>query len=148
MGIRKFLKKQFEVKQWFGVDSLKQSTRVTKSLIKSFVNVNKKQGDTYKADTFQDCINHYQLTPDDLRKKQQLSMCLVYIYLGCSIGLFLYVFCQFWASHIWGGLMSLVMSAVLFLYGFKEYTTYYQIKHQVLKFKVRDCLKEFIFHLR
>jgi intracellular multiplication protein IcmV len=146
MGIRKFLKKQVDFKQWLDVDSVSRSTRITKNLVKSFLNARQDNPDAYVPKNFEDCLKHYQLSEEDLQKQSRLSAKLVYLYLGCSVGLFFYMFYQFWFSHVGGGIMVFILSIVLFLYGFKEYTKLFQIKHRVLKFKISTCLKELILH--
>jgi len=146
MGIRNFFKKQLNYKDWFDVEGMKQSGLRTKKLCKSFLDSHKGKENAPPRKTFQACVKYYQLTEKDLQQQKRLSLKLVYLYLGCSIGLFLYVFFQLWASHFLAALMTLVLSGFLFLYGLKEYTKVFQIKHRTLKFKLRDCLKELILH--
>jgi len=146
MGIRNFFKKQFNYKEWCDTEGMKQSISITKNVFKSFSSAHKNQEDIPQHKTFKDCMDYYKLTEDDLQKQKRLSSKLVCLYLGCSIGLFLYTFFQFWSGHALAGFMTFVLSMVLFLYGLKEYTKIFQIKHRTLKFKLKDCLKELILH--
>ena len=148
MGIRRFFNKQFNIKEWCDFQGLKQSTRITKSVFKSFRCAHKNKENVLPRKTFDECVRYYQLTEDDLQNQKESSLKLVYLYIGCSIGLFLYMFYEFFFSHLFlAGIMALVLSAVLFLYGFKEYTKVFQIKHRTLKFNLKACLKELILTL-
>jgi hypothetical protein len=147
MGIRRFFKKQFNLKEWCDFEGLKQSSRVTKNIFKSVLSAHKNKAASAPGKTFEECVNYYQLTEKDLQKQKRFSLRLVYIYMGCSIGLFLYAFYQLFLFHILAVLMTVVLGAVLFLYGLKEYTQVFQIKHRTLKFKLKDCLKELVLTL-
>ena len=148
MGMRRFFKKQFNIKEWCDLEGLKQATQTTKNIFKSFLTAHKNKQNPLPRKTFEACVQYYQLTQEQLEKQKAFSLKLVYLYMGCSIGLFLYALYEFFIPHlILAGLMSFVLSAVLFVYGLQEYTKVFQIKHRTLKFSLTACLKELILKL-
>jgi len=139
MGIRKFIKKQFNVGDWLGKQHLKDSMRTVKDIYKD--TLKQKNQEDFKSNTFDEYIDHYQITPEEIEKTKKTSRLLVYVYGGFSFGLFLYMFHQFFSGHLLGGIMCLVLSLLFLAYGLKEQLRYVQFKEKKLKITVKEFFK-------
>jgi Leu/Phe-tRNA-protein transferase len=141
VGIRRFFKKQFNVKKWIDADNMKRSASMTKDIVRSFMLAHRQRQDVHTGDSFESVIERQGLTEEDLQHQQKTSLNVSYAYFGLGIAMVVYSCFQFYSPHILGGMMTLVLGAVFLTYGLKEYTHYYQIRYRVLKFKIADCLK-------
>jgi len=142
MGIRKFFKKQFNTSDWLGTEQLKSSMSTVKGIYKDTFKGGKEE--VFKGETFKEYVSHYQITPEEIENRKNMSHRFVYVYGGCGLGLLLYMFYQFFAAHILGGFMCLVLALLFFAYGLKEQFRYIQFKQKKLKVNFKECFKEFI----
>ena len=140
MGIIKHFKTTFNVNAWLGTDHLKKNASQIKSIITGLKNP-VREGN-FEGKTFQDYVEHYQLTDKILDKRKQFSRALTYFYFGFGLGMFMYMFYQFSHTYLLGGIFSLVLSVLLFAYGLREQVVYMQIKHRQLRVSIWKAIKE------
>lgn len=141
MGVKKVLKAAtvggLNPKRWLGLGQLKSQSKTVTSLVKDTFK-SQKEGDGYQPTSFEDCMQHYDLTEAGLQKKMKTSQYMTYFCLGLSVLTFLYMFYQFLHTSLLGGLMCLVLTFVLWALAFREHFNLYQMRERRLGCSVKE----------
>jgi intracellular multiplication protein IcmV len=135
MGVKKIIKKGFfsalNPVNLIGVESLKNQTARMSAIFKGTVK-DVKEGDGYKPTSFEDCMRHYDVTEEDLKKKMRNSLYITYFCLSLSLITFVYMFFQISKASLMGGLMCLILTVLLWAMSIREHFNLYQMRQRRL----------------
>jgi len=134
MGVKKVLKAGFisslNPKKIIGLDSLKQQTSLLGSIFKTAFG--RKNKDAYQPESFQDAMDHYNVSEEALEKRMRNSLYTVYFCLSLSLITLSYSFYQFSVPSFVGGLMCIVLTILLWSMAFREHFNLFQMRQRRL----------------
>lgn len=139
MGVKKILKTGLNPKQWLGLDVLKQQTKVLGQTFKASILLkDKANSEHYQPASFEECLEHYGISEEGLKKKMRDSLWTVYFYLGLSVITLIYMIYQFKYHGILAGLMCVTLTLVLWVMGFREHFYLFQMRQRRLGCTVKE----------
>lgn len=141
----KFVKPFVNFPQWLGWKQIVSSTRALKELAKTAFQISKGES---RKESFEQAVSRLRLTEEDLkkRKKMFLRMALFYFLIGAGLfGYGIYLFVS--TPYFLGGLLTLILSMLMFTYAYREHFWYFQLKARKLGCSFNDWMA-FTFSLR
>ncbi len=134
MGIRKHVSKGFSKvitpTQWVGLDSLKQNGRLIGGMAKTVFSLNKQRKS--KKLTFEQAMEHYHLSEQDIQQKMKKALQIVWFCLGLSALLFGYGIYLFIVSKTLPALVCVILLLVMLAQAFREHFNYFQMDQRRL----------------
>ena len=128
--VRRSFQRFFDVSSWLGTAEIKKNTSNLKSLAVTLFTVEKPQ----RRETFDEAVARYQLSEEDIKKRQQAFFQLAMLYLaGFTLDIF-YVIYLFSTQRYMPAAMGLAFSGVLFSMFFRQHFWYTQMKNRRLGF--------------
>ncbi len=133
MGVKSILGRGLNPKQWLGIESLKQQTKVLSQTFKSAILLkDQEHSDHYKPASFEECLQHYQISEDDLKIKMRNSLWTAYFCLGLSVGTLSYMLYQFGHHMLLGALMCITLTLLLWVMALREHFYFFQMRQRRL----------------
>jgi intracellular multiplication protein IcmV len=135
MGVKKVLKDStigaLNPKRWMSSGLLSKQTSSFKSIVSGTFK-SQKEGDGFKPTSFEDCMKHYNVTEDDLKKKMNTASRTSYFCMVLSLVTFFYSFYQFSHTSFLGGVMCVVLTLLLWSLAMREHFNYFQMRERRL----------------
>ncbi len=139
MGLKKVVKNEvksgFNVKRWLGVSQIKSSTKTVGVLFKGALMRDKKEK---RKESFEQAVQRLGLSESDIRNRMQV---LLKTAIGCAVlGLLVlvYMFYLLFKGMFIPSFLSLMLSAMLFAYAFREHFNYFQMRERHLGCTVKQ----------
>lgn len=135
MGFRKAMKKGLfsglNPVRWVGMDQIKGNSQTIHNIIKRLLATTKNSRGT-SLKSFQEAMQHYGLTDEDVKKRMRSSLRLVYFCLGLSLVMIAYTIYLFVVHLVLSGFVTTMLTFLLWSYAFREHFNYFQMKEHRL----------------
>ena len=139
MGIKRVVKKGLfsglNPIRWVGYEQIAANGRTIKNIVNG---ITKSTKSTYHPMTFEECMQHYNLTEDDIKKRMKNSRIVAIICLSLSICMTVYMFYLFVRHLPLSAIICAVLTLVLLAYAFREHFNYFQMKQRRLGCTFKD----------
>jgi len=133
--VKSGLKKNFDIKAWIGLNSIKRSGSTIRDLYRDVFQTTrrKKDGETAApALSFEESMAKYGLTEADIQKKMSFSLLILRVYMLLFAVMLAYMIYLFVVGQLTAGFFVLVLLLLLLSYIFKEHFNYFQMKQRRL----------------
>ena len=118
-------------KRLLGVESLKVQTKAVKQIFKGLRQLSTKGSDT--TETFEECMERYSLSEEDLQQRMKKSLQTVKICFGLALPVLGYMFYQFGhVGSMLGGLSCILLLLFLLVTAFREHFNLFQMRQRRL----------------
>lgn len=133
MGIKQVVKKGLfsglNPMRWIGYDQIVANGRTIKNMVSS---ITKKNNTSYHPTTFDDCMQHYGLTEETLKKRMKSSLRVARVCLVLSVLMLSYTIYLFIRHLPMAAIICVVLTLLLWVYAFREHFNYFQMKQRRL----------------
>lgn len=129
--------------RWLGIGSLKQQSSRAGKLIKGTFKTGK-QEDHYKPTSFEDCMQHYNVTEQDLEKLKRNAHYTSLFCVLLSVVTFAYMFYLFASGPAVGGIMCFVLTILLWAMAIRESFNLFQMKQRRLGCTFKEWFKSLV----
>ena len=145
MGLKNVLKVTFisalNPVRWLGMSSLKQQSSAAGKLIKSTFKGGAVDGDGFKPTSFDDCMRHYKVDEQGLKRMKRNSLYTTYFCLTLSLFTLGYMFYLFAHGTSIGGIMCIVLTILLWAMATRESFNLYQMNQRRLGCTFKEWFK-------
>lgn len=140
--IKRTVSNNTNVKGWMSWDSIKENGRVVGELAKGMDPDEHASG--YKADNFEEAMKHYGLTEADLKKRMRSHymvaiVCALLALIALGWAVFLFIKAMYLSV-----LVALALSALMFVYAFREHLFYFKIRERRLNVSAKEWFNHFV----
>lgn len=137
MGVLKTVKKAmtsgFSVKRWAGTEQIAHNGSVIRNLFKQvFKSPHDSVSSNDSPDTFEACLQKYNLTEKDLKKRMKTCLQVALFCALIALVVVVYMFYMFSHDRVLGGLVCGMLAVVAFAHAFREHFNYFQMKQRRL----------------
>ncbi len=140
MGLKKVLKFGFldgvNPKKIMGPESVKMQTKIMSDSFKSAFKRNKKE--KYTPTSFEDCMQHYNISEADLKKRIKNANYTVSFCMGLSLLTLVSLVYQCMQHSISGAVLSLTLALLLWAMAFREHYNLFQMRERKLGCTVKE----------
>jgi intracellular multiplication protein IcmV len=135
MGVKRVIKRGFfsglNPLQWIGYEQIANNGRTIKNMVDNIIQPNANQEFT-AAKSFEECMQHYQLTEEGLKKRMKNSLRVAQVCLTTSILMIAYWIYLFIHGLPLAAVVCIVLTLLLWAYAFREHFNYFQMKQRRL----------------
>lgn len=138
-----FIFSGWNVKKLASYEEGKRNAKFIGSLFRNVFRTGREEGESFlEKDSFDEFIESTGVTKKDLKARIKTAKLFIKVYLtaGCLLGLYaIYIFSK--VSFL-AGLSTLIFSALMLLYAFKEHVMIYKIRHKKLSCTVPEWFRD------
>lgn len=132
----KIVKPFVNVPHWMGLSQIISQGKWIGRLAKDLTSTSKQTSIT--SETFDEAVNRYHLSEEELQRRQQNFLLLSIIYLIFAITVLIYVIYLVFYGTFLGCLMGLSVFVLALAFAFREHFHYFQMKERRLGCTLKD----------
>ena len=137
--VKKSFKSLVNIRRWMALDEVKGHGRMIVSLIKGLTKFKKEP--PLPDETFEQAMNRLGLSEQDIKQRMKVRLHLVIIYLLIALVLFIYMVYAFVNGHFFAGSFSILLTALMSAYAFREHVWYTEMKYHKLHCTFKEWLR-------
>lgn len=136
MGIRNIVKRGvsggFSPTRWMSVESIRENGHFIGELFRTVFYRKNKKDNPLKKKSFDEVMQHYNMTEKDLEMRMRKSQLLILFCLGLGVLVLGYMIYLFIDDQLLAGFICLMLSFVMFSYVFREHFNLFQMRQRRL----------------
>lgn len=140
-GLSSTAKSCVNVKGWLGYNTIKAQTISLIGLFKAIFTIRRLDKTTEVPD-FETVLKKMNVSEEVLQKRGKMFFKRFLLLFCFGLLLFIYAFYIFYRGHISGGILTVLLSILVFIQALGSHLFYFQIKHRKLGCSLKEWMRD------